>query len=74
MEVPCKTCIVYAACRAREMARPKHFFDGDGKWPDNSVIQVAWNEDCKPLLKFIEDGWQEDINRARDLFDMEPVK
>jgi len=74
MEVPCKTCIVYAACRAREMARPKHFFDGDGKWPDNSVIQVAWNEDCKPLLKFIEDGWQEDIDIAGELFDMRPYK
>lgn len=70
-EVPCKQCPVYAACRARYMQKPKFFI---GEKFGSSIFDLAHDEDCEILIGYLTESDQDDVNRARALYNMDPYQ
>lgn len=59
MKIPCEECLCYVMCKRRLSA---------------SVTSMAWKEKCDRLKRFINMSDQDDVNRVRTLFDLEPYK
>lgn len=69
MKVPCEECLVFAACRTRYRHKPKFFMDekfGGG------IFDLAYDERCEHLTKYLENSDQAGVNEARILYDMDP--
>jgi hypothetical protein len=76
--VPCAECPTYVMCKAREnicksfknarLKMQKEMRFGD------SVTELAFREDCPYLIRYLDHADQDEVNKARILFGMEPYK
>ncbi len=64
MKIPCGECLCYVMCKTRLSNR----------FNTGSIAGLAWEEKCDRLGTFFALSDQDDINRARILFDLEPYK
>jgi len=63
---PCEECICFAACKTR--------CTEDYMQIEPSVSGLSVQEDCDALKRFFWESDQEDVNKLRILFGLEPYK
>ena len=60
---PCERCIVYSICYGK--FKNKNY---------GGVTEFVWKENCPDSIEFTRDATQNQINRMRELFDLERIK
>jgi len=68
MKIPCEECLCYVMCKRRLINHKEKRFD------TGSISEIAWRENCNRLKQFFHISDQDDINKARILFSLEPLQ